>query len=168
MSYIHRAYQGIANFATFIRSHPRRDIARGKGTSSKRKRSGEHIPGDEPSVRDVDIEAHPEKRVKRPVVGLVQENTPTIDLAKKSRDRVFEAIYRDIFERIDGRVAGSKDSSLEGELEGAEKKFAEVCSLLLYRRDTRTGIFFLGIQAFHKPYFRLPGEGRHSVSFSRN
>lgn len=57
---------------------------------------------------------------------------PVIGVAKKARNKVFEAIYRELFEHIHDYVAGPGHSSKAARevaaIDCAEEKFAKVCS----------------------------------------
>lgn len=100
-------------------------MARVRGTSRKRKCSNEDIP-DGLGNDFVDTQAGSKKRAKR---SAVTADAPTAGLAKKLRNRVFEAIYRDLFEQIGDRATGpSPKGGREVEaIEGAQEKFVEVC-----------------------------------------
>lgn len=99
-----------------------------RGTSGKRKRSDESIPDGL------------ESPAKRTAVILYSDGTPTVavnGLAEKSRDRVFEAVYRELFERVHDCAAGSDGTGINDQMQeilmreiigGAEKKFAKVCN----------------------------------------
>lgn len=117
MSYIRRFCSLLFDDNTRV------EMAGVSGTSGKRKRLDESI---------LDGLKFPAKRT---AVASDSDGTPTVavDLAEKSRDGVFEAVYRELFERVHDCAAGSgnlpNDQVQEVRaVEGVERKFAKVCN----------------------------------------
>lgn len=87
----------------------------------------------------------------------------------KVRNKLFEAIYRDLFEH---RVASPGHSAKAAAREvaaitsAAEEKFAKVCSPQHGRREYRLEDC-LGIQAFHESRCRYLGAGKYRCGFCR-
>lgn len=124
-------------------------------TGGKRKRSDEEGGEDEDEDEDVDVD-----------VGSL-----TVGVAGRARNKLFEAIYRELFEHIYDYVAGPAKasarevaainiSSTQGE------KFAKVCSPQHGRREYRLEDC-LGFQGFHESRCRCLGAGKYRCGFYR-
>lgn len=107
------------------------------GKSGKRKRSDESISDGL------------ESPAKRTAVTSDSDGTPTVavDLAERSRDGVFEAVYRELFERVhDHDCAAGPDNPPNDQVQealaiGVEGKFAKVCNPRHGREPAAGGSF---------------------------